>query len=89
MVYKSDARKEAEMSLCGVDATVIVRPNRENDYTFYKDISMHDDVMLDYSTVPYNVRRHIEVEDISNLSQSLSNFRTSMEKESSFTLHFA
>ncbi|XP_066931070.1 uncharacterized protein [Clytia hemisphaerica] len=78
IIYKSDAQKEAKMILCAVVATVIVRPKRSNDYTFYKDTSMDDEEMMDYTTIPFTIRRHVEVEDIVNLSQSLEYFRTSM-----------
>ena len=71
-IFKSDERKCAEMILLAVVATVIVRPNRKLDYTVYKDVSMSNDELLDYkSTVPWEIHRHIDVEDDANLSCSV------------------
>ena len=77
-IFKSDQRREAEMVLVAVVVTVIVRPNRENDFTIYKDISMSDDELLDYSTVPREISRLLEVEDLANLHMQIEQFRTVM-----------
>ena len=79
-ICKSDERKEAEMVMVAVVTTVIVRPNRDNDFTFYKDISMSDTEMLDYSTVPRDISRLIEVEDLANLSLQIDQFRIVMDE---------
>lgn len=78
-IFKSDQRKEAEMVLAAVVVTVIVRPNRENDFTVYKDISMSDDELLDHSTVPREISRLLEVEDLTNLSLQIDQFRSAMD----------
>ena len=68
------------MILVAVIATVIVRPNRKLDYTIYKDVSMSDEELLDYkSTVPWDIHRHVDVEDMANLSSSVDAFRVSMD----------
>ena len=68
-VYKSDERKKAEMVLVAVVVTVIVRPNKKLNYTLYNDLSMSDTELLDYkSTVPWEIRRHIDVEDLANFA---------------------
>ena len=77
-VFKSDSRKEAEMVLSAVVATVIIRPDRAKDFTIYKDTSMSNEELLDTSTVPYPIRRHMEVEDQCNLEMSVDEFRVSM-----------
>ena len=79
-VYISDQRKEAEMVLVAVVATVIYRPNKKLNYTIYKDLSMSDDELLDYeSTVPWDIHRHVDVEDMANLSCSIDCFRADMD----------
>ena len=50
LLYKSDERKCAEMTLVAIIATVIVRPNRTLDYTIYKDLSMTDEELLDFKS---------------------------------------
>ena len=77
-VYKSDSRKEAEMVLCAVVATVIIRPDRSKDFTIYKNTSMTNEELMDYSTVPRAVSRHMEVEDFCNLETVSDEFRASM-----------
>ena len=77
-VFKSDSRKEAEMVLSAVVATVIIRPDRAKDFTIYKNTSMSNEELLDTSTVPYPIRRHMEVEDQCNLEMSVDEFRVSM-----------
>lgn len=78
-IFKSDERREAEMVLIAIVATVIVRPNRENDFTVYKDISMSDEELLNYSTVPHEISRLLEVEDLANLSLQIDQFRIVMD----------
>ena len=67
ILYKSDERKCAEMVLVAVVATVIMQPNRKLDYTIYKDVSMSGEDLLDFkSTVPWEIYRHIDIEDEEN-----------------------
>ena len=81
VVQKSDERKKAEMVLVAVVATVIVRPNKTLNYTVYKDLSWSDDELLDYkSTVPWEIWRHIDVEDEANHSGSIDCFRIVMNE---------
>ena len=85
-IFTSDERKCAEMILLAVVATVIVRPNRKLDYTVYKDVSMSNDELLDYkSTVPWEIHRHIDVEDDANLSCSVNEAKTNYITEGYLT----
>ena len=80
VIYKSDEGKLGEMILTAVVATVIIRPRRKNDFTIYKDISMSDDELLDQSTIPKEVNRFIEVEDMASLSDAVDKFRNVMNE---------
>ena len=55
------------MVLCGVVASVIDRPAREKNFTIYKDTSMSDEGLCDFSTVPEDIYQHLDVEDFANL----------------------
>ena len=79
-VYKSDERKEAEMCLTAVVATVIVRCDTQLDYTLYKDISMTDEELLTYNdTIPSKISSLIDDNDLCDITNAVIYFREAMD----------
>ena len=87
-VYKSDGRKIKKMVLSACVATVIIRPEERLIYTIYKDASMNNEELLNVkeSTIPKEINRLIDLEDIIELELVVDEFRSSMEEFMDFKL---
>lgn len=79
-VSASETDKQSQKIVVEMTSATYIRPRPDLNFTFYKDVSMFDEELMDFGTVPFDIRKHIDVEDYADVEGSIENFRNEMNE---------